>query len=283
MRRATMGTDELQLQATTATPAVAGFSLAIEQPGFPAWALSWINWPLSFLDTLLMAHNLTLPTLVALISALSTTLSPLAYAVIDLELSLSTPQVSAPLITSFAALWLALTIRDVRQLAELQATANPDKDTTELALAVFQRGTLIQGSVQGVVTGALVLGALAGGSKLLLGIESSNVLTTGLMLGLLGLLILAETPLANIFLPSALREPWNTKEGRRKAEAAMAFFNDSPWSHGARATWALPQYRQVLLYDLACRANALNQVRQALKLGGTPSQAWQRKQRLSLW
>lgn len=199
-------------------------------------------------------------TLVQLIKAAS-------YAVMSFEVWLSAPQVSGPLLTGFVVLWLALTTQSVLGIAELHTSPNPDEKAVERGLAIYRRIRLMRHALAAVVSISVTLAVLSGCAKWVHGVDSSESLTAWMTFIMLGLAVLAVSPLANVVLPRALRNPWATEEGSLRAGAALQFFGESPWSGDqGSVTWSLPQYGQVLLYDLARRAGALDQVRHALNL-----------------
>lgn len=224
----------------------AGRFLAIVGAPFLAWALSRID---------------------GSVPDMGTPLKALAYKVMEFEMWLSAPQVSAPLLAGFVVLWLAVTTQSVLSLAELHATPYPDGRVVERGLAAYRRNRIVQDSLDYVLVGSVALALLSWGAKWVHGVDSNEALTLGLAFAMLAMGLVAVSPVVNIVLPNALRRPWKTEEGRLRAGAALRFFGESSWADtDYPASWPLSQYCQVLLYDLARRANALDRVRQALAL-----------------
>lgn len=211
---------------------------------FFIWVLARMEWPVQTAAQLLKA---------------------LTYWVMQFEVWLSAPAVSVPLMVGAAVLWLALTTQSVLGLAELDAADAPNEGTVAKALVVYQRGRIVENTLVIAALGAVVLALLSWAAKVIHDVTSNEALTVLLGMGLIAMGFVMTSPLANIVLPKALRQPWNTVAGEIHAEAALRFFGDSPWSTGEGSTsWSLSQYRKVLLYNLARRAGALDQVRHAL-------------------
>lgn len=210
------------------------------------WVLAQMEWPIQTLGQLIKAA---------------------LYAVMSFEVWLSAPEVCGPLLTGFVVLWLALTTQSVLSMAELHAAPTPDEEAVTRGLAIYRRNLLMQRAL-GVVLGcSLVIALFSWLAKVVYAVSSDESLTIGLAFALLGLALLAVSPVANIVLPKALRQPWRTEEGKIRALAAIKFFEQTPWSNdGCSATWSLPQYGLVLLHDLARRAGALDQLSHALNL-----------------
>lgn len=215
------------------------------------WVLAQIQWPVQTAAQLIKA---------------------VTYWVMQFELWLSAPVISVPLMAGAAVFWLALTTQSVLSLAELDSTAEPNGETVAKAIAIYQRGQLVEVTLFNAGLGAVALALLSLFAKFVHGVYVNEELTLFLALGLIFIGLMLISPLLNVVLPKALRQPWHTEKGESRAMDALMFFSDTPWSSGSGSTsWSLSQYRMVLLYNLARRAGALDQVRQALGLEKVPT------------